>query len=114
MKRNELIEAVAWLDSEIEKLDNMRGYFPVVQESELKQAITHLYIAREDLSKELYGRNKMTALEFLAKLTAILADFNADDIADCEIYVADEDGGWKCPKISLESGDLVIYGQEEE
>ena len=66
MERNELIEAVAWLDSEIEKLDNMRGYFPVVQESELKQAITHLYIAREDLSKELYRRKKMTALEFLA------------------------------------------------
>ncbi len=110
MKRNELIKTVAWLDSEIEKLDNMRTYFPVVQESELKQAITHLYMAREDLSKELYRRNKMTALEFLAKLTGILTEMNGDDIADCEIYVADEDGDWKCPKISLENGDLCIYG----
>ncbi len=53
MERNELIEAVAWLDSEIEKLDCMREYFPVVEESLIKQAITHLYMAKEGLSKEI-------------------------------------------------------------
>lgn len=53
MERNELIEAVSWLDSEIEKLEDMREYFPVVEESLIKQAITHLYIAKEGLSKEI-------------------------------------------------------------
>ena len=56
----------------------------------------------------------MTALEFLNKLTGILTKMNGEDIAYCEVYVADEDGYWKYPNVSIKNGDLVIYGQEEE
>lgn len=52
----------------------------------------------------------MTALEFLAKLTEILKDFDGEEIADCEVYAIDEDGDWKCPNISIENGDICIYG----
>lgn len=64
MTKNELIESVAWLDSEIEKLDCMREYFPVTEESLLKQAISHLYIAREGLSKEI--RNQEDCMRDIA------------------------------------------------
>lgn len=52
----------------------------------------------------------MTALEFLEKLTGILKERDGEAIADCEIYVADEDGDWKCPNISVEDGNICIYG----
>ena len=52
----------------------------------------------------------MTILEFLAKLTAILASLDKEKIADCEVYVVDEDGDYKCPNISIENGDICIYG----
>ena len=51
----------------------------------------------------------MTALEFLAKLTGVLSEMDGDDIADCEVYVSDEDENWGCPHISIENGDLIIY-----
>lgn len=52
----------------------------------------------------------MTALEFLAKLANILNEMNVEDLVDCEVYVADENGDWGCPHISIEHGDLIIYG----
>lgn len=52
----------------------------------------------------------MTALEFLAKLTGILNELNGDSIADREVYAVDEDGDYMCPNISVENGDIYIYG----
>lgn len=52
----------------------------------------------------------MTALEFLAKLANILNEMDVEDLVDCEVYVSDEDENWGCPHISMENGDLIIYG----
>lgn len=52
----------------------------------------------------------MTALEFLAKLTGVLDKMDPEQIADCEVYVNDEDGNGKCPCISIEHGNIYIYG----
>lgn len=54
MERNELIEAVAWLDMEIRKLEDMSEYFPTVQACEIRQAVSYLYMAHATLSDELY------------------------------------------------------------
>ncbi len=55
----------------------------------------------------------MTALEFLNKLTGILKEMDVDEIADCEVYVANEDGDYVCPNVSVEDGNIYIYGRRE-
>lgn len=70
MERNELLEAVSWLDMEIRKLEDMSEYFPTVQACEIRQAVTYLYMAHAALSDELYERQKGENMRDIATVIA--------------------------------------------
>ena len=116
MTEHEIRVAVEELDMMAKRLDDIKDELPTIQKMEIQKALRSLYIARtelNDLAEEIRDeekKSKMTALEFLAKLTAILADFNAEDIADCEVLVYDGEGGEHEPCISVEDGYILIYG----